>query len=506
MMSAFSKGTVILAVVCLAAAGCASDRHEAAKNRVSKEEAVAQIPAEALDSLNAASDNRHVAFVVKEGNKQVVAWDEKLGKGYDEVASIIFSADGKRLMYGARLDKKWLVVVDGKESPRFDGVAALSFSPDGKTAIYAPRIGGKTYMWVNGQTGPRFETTTFMLFSPDGRHMTYSGKIGDQWTVFVDGKPGPRGEEVSAVVFTSDGRWAYRVRSGNQDIIVTDGGRIGVYPLAGDPVFSPDGKQLAYSVVKDVQEMVLVNGVPEKAYDGIVPESVAFAADGTLGYFARHGKQWLAVVGGRESKAYDTIDKTALVLAPAGKHYAFLVNNNSKMSKQRWFVVHDGQDGQPHEVVEKDKLAFSPDGSRLAYVVKDEDSYYVILDGKNLGGNVFAGKPVFSPDSRQVAYVVVRGGRAAVACNGRILSRYDDAWPPVFSSDGKHLAYIGCLSQIMVLNADGKESKRYASIVEGSLNYLSPSEVNYLALQGDKTQGYKILRVTEDLAPMGGKR
>jgi len=190
-MSSIGRQVGIMTLVLLAAAGCASDRHEAAKDREVSENPLAVMKAESFETLTTSQDSRHAAFIVKDGSRQSVMWDGKAGKKYDEVASIIFSADGRRLMYGARNGQKWFVVVDGKESPRYDGVAALSFSPDGKQVIYAPRQGGKQFMLVNGQAGPKFDSVTFMTFSSNGQHMAYSGKSGEKWVVVVDGQPSP---------------------------------------------------------------------------------------------------------------------------------------------------------------------------------------------------------------------------------------------------------------------------------------------------------------------------
>lgn len=60
--------------------------------------------------------------MAKAGDKWLVVIGGKGGKPYDDIGSIIFSPDSKRLAYGAFLEDRGFVVLDGEEGKAYDGI------------------------------------------------------------------------------------------------------------------------------------------------------------------------------------------------------------------------------------------------------------------------------------------------------------------------------------------------------------------------------------------------
>lgn len=69
---------------------------------------------------------------------------------------------------------------------------------------------------------------------------------------------------------------------------------------------SPDSKRVAYEAGRGKKQLVVVDGVEGKEYDGIGEWSALSSPDSKrVAYGARRGKKWLVVVDGVEGKEYD---------------------------------------------------------------------------------------------------------------------------------------------------------------------------------------------------------
>ncbi len=277
-----------------------------------------------------------MAFMIRKGTKRHVVVD---GKGHPEYGhvdehSLIFSPDGKRLAYavgkmGTKTITKWFAVVDGKPQPEYDDIGKpkpvgnryqrrLIFSPDGKRVAYVAKRGSKYLVVVDGKPGPEYRDIVegSPLFSPDGKRVAYAAMKPDKLVfAVVDGIPGPGHDGIDnhTLVFSPDGkRVAYAAKKGRKWLLVVDpspgdsrlrqgyagqageaGGKGGPeYDRIRKPVFSPDGKRVAYVAQKGnwgrggVQIFqVVVDGQPGPVYDEIVTRPT-FHADGRVEYLA----------------------------------------------------------------------------------------------------------------------------------------------------------------------------------------------------------------------------
>lgn len=165
---------------------------------------------------------------------------KKIGP-YDSILRPVIGPDRTTVAFHAMKGGKWLSVVGKRESPaRYDGVgdAPLIFSPDGSKIAYAARRGGEQKKM--GISGGKW----MMVVSP-------AKKAGEV-------KEGPSYDMVNSPVFSPDGRRiAYRARTGPMDnakrfIVIADAetGKVIKESPAGDeiwpPVWSADSKAVGY--------------------------------------------------------------------------------------------------------------------------------------------------------------------------------------------------------------------------------------------------------------------
>jgi hypothetical protein len=107
---------------------------------------------------------------------------------------------------------------------------------------------------IDGVAGPEFDLVLDPVLSPDGLHVAYLGKSGDATTLMVDGRAVAR------------------------------------EPWAGEgaPVFSADGRRVAYFSRRQAQWFAVVDGTPGPAFDGVHSATLIAAGSG-FEYLATRG-------------------------------------------------------------------------------------------------------------------------------------------------------------------------------------------------------------------------
>jgi hypothetical protein len=249
-----------------------------------------------------------VAFVAGEGGRQVIVLDgsEYSLYGPDWTVSwpLCFSDDGSGVAcrLTSKTSQSGCIAVDGKRGEEFDRVGPPVLSGDGKHVAYRAHLGGRCFVVVDGDPGPDFEFMCDPAISADGKVVAYGAKQAGQWTLFVGSARTPIPRQPSFVFLSPDGRsvgyglpdsqggGASRVR------VVVNGKPGDAFSIVGVPVFSPDGKTLAYSADDGFRRCIVIGDrsvdVPGREGDPV------FSPDGRkVGYGARIGRDiWWKVL------------------------------------------------------------------------------------------------------------------------------------------------------------------------------------------------------------------
>jgi S1-C subfamily serine protease/WD40 repeat protein len=280
-----------------------------------------------------AEERFHKCFVILDGVKQAA---------YDNITGLTFSPDGRHFAYFARTHQErkdeWVAVVDGQPGPVYDDLGhawpvgawpcAPAFSADGRHLAYGARRGDKQFLVVDGKEGKEYELPInqrgilpLPTFSPDGSRLAYyvqysanagkgprlPGSAKDCWRVVVDDKEGEEFDEAPG-------------RSGMAQV------------RFGTPVFSPNGKHIAYTACFGLESCVVLDGVVGKKYRSA--GLLTFSPDSRhLAYVAASGSgnrfDYLVVRDGKEGKTYPGMmvndPEDGLVFSPDSQHLAYVV-------------------------------------------------------------------------------------------------------------------------------------------------------------------------------------
>lgn len=298
---------------------------------------------EAIYSIEFSPDGSRIAYVASKAGKQFVVVDGKPWAKYDEVHdpltfspdgkrlacvvlnydsngngtycvlvdgnpgpkfkdiftnSLMFSADGKHIAYTASADgEHYCVVVDGKPGPAYEEIGGYGggmssahqmFGPNGEV-VYRARRAGKYYMVIGGKSSAAYDDIPdpFPVFSADGKHYAFRVQQGEKWSVVLDGVQGRDYQLVGhdSVMFTGDGRLVYSASKPDAFLTVIDGKE---YVDMFHPVFSPDGKHIAYQHRSEEDwlnpHVVIVDGQKAGSFAWVL--TPRFLQDGSLEFLA----------------------------------------------------------------------------------------------------------------------------------------------------------------------------------------------------------------------------
>ena len=128
---------------------------------------------------------------------------------------------------------------------------------------------------------------------------------------------------------------------------------------------------------------VRIDGKAGKRYSEIAAATPVFSADGrSVAYAARNGLDWLWVINGAEGPTFPALTPTSFVFSEDGKHHAYVAIPDDR----RTVLMVDGlpkAEGGWEDVMPADMMPLlSRDGSRLAFVetMKAENKMRVNLD------------------------------------------------------------------------------------------------------------------------------
>ncbi len=405
--------------------------------------------------------------------------DDKPTIPFDGMSRAIFSPYSKRLGFAGRTGKTWRLVLDGKTVAQdADDAPAnpIVFSPDSAHVAWVVQKDSQFLVAVDGRQWPPIEAGAMgtMAFSPDSRHLAAVVHVRAAWMIYLDGLAlaEPAGQNLPAATRPGGmprlerfGQWTWRPDSKGLGFYAAFAGstwqvfsqkldgtvEFASVPCDGvmkdSPVFSPDGKALAFGVTSKGKWAVAQNSSgsatvpttaaasPPMAFDQLLAESLTYYVPATpesqpaLLYLAQQNKKWRLYVNDKPTDdLFDAISLGSFILSPDKHHFAFAGIENGQT-----VVIRDGAVLARHEEVGGATLAFSPDSQHLAYAARNGGSWCACVDG--IGGTAFtvlAGiPPAFSPDSSRIAFAALDGQktwRLVVGKDGDLRSKAYDAF------------------------------------------------------------------------------
>lgn len=433
------------------------------------------------DSMAVSPDGSRLAVVVESGpskTRRVLVDGRHVGGIYDEIGSgtPIFSWDSKRVAFVGRHKKQCFVVVDDKVSEAYTiedntkgrwPVAALVFSPDSKHIAYQVHQKNGTTLVVDGKSygpyddvavsgGKRVWGVWEFMFSPDSKSFAFRARKGK--SMFA-----------CAGTLVPDHYWKQQFITAGPFEAVGQGTPVWTSPARGI------SSGFAFIVRQGGSENILILPVLGRktgpGYDAIVRNSVVSLGGRNLSYVARKNSKSVAVLRGREGKAYD--DLSSLVINRGRTAYAAAVGNEVCM-------VIDGREGPRYEGVRYPGTVFGPQGKRVAYAVRKGGKSAVWIEGKESKwyDRVDYSSLTFSPDGSRVAFAANSKTGAKVVLDGVEGLSFSEVSHLVFNADGSRFAYVGRLGLKHWLVLDGKKLGPYDDVLGNTFTF-SPDGKRY---------------------------
>lgn len=296
----------------------------------------------------------------------------------------------------------------------------------------------------------------------------------------VDGRVFGPYSDVTQPIFSRDGtRFAFAAAPSQRVfdesfLVVVDGEATKEYEgIGGSPVFSPNGKRVAYARATKKAGFAVIDGVESPGWGYIYTNQEFFGPDSAhVAYLAQKDKEWAVVLDGtrleetaaryistlrlldkgllfasRENGQHFVVargtregpyeDISQLVLSKDRRHYAYV----AKLSKKKFVVVHDGRRGEEFQ----DEQSFSAphlSGGRFFYSIRRGDRAVLVIDGKDaFWGDGPAMPGAYSADEQHFAFAALRGGETMLFRDGRESRLHAMPEVLVLSPSGTQLLY-----------------------------------------------------------------
>ena len=228
------------------------------------------------------------------------------------VLFIIFTCNASNTTQSSAVKKQaiWTPGTQDKDAP-------FTVSPDNRYIAAVVKRGDKNAFLINGKEIAVYdEINTYT-------NMTFSLNYGTSGTF--------KSAQTNVATFSQEGgHVAFVARKDKTEMAVVDGKEGPAYASVFLPVFSRDGKRVAYEASPDGKKRVIItDGVPSDQYDDIA-EGPLFSPDGThLAYRAGLSDKYFVLLDGYCGRSYDhSGGRSSMTFSPDGRRFVYEANMN----------------------------------------------------------------------------------------------------------------------------------------------------------------------------------
>ena len=305
---------------------------------------------------------------------------------------------------------------------------------EGKAGAWIVRFDGK-------QQGGAFEDIVGIAISPDGAHLHFIGKRNGMEVHVVDGKDRtPEYTSFRNLVFQPHGdSIAYSACSEKKKcrLFIDEKAQGAEYEDISRPLYSSDGKRLAYFAKRDKIWIAIVDG-KQTGPDLETFGYWGFSGDASHFYSAawvKGAKKWSYLVDGAEGPGFEAI--SPISFSSDSKHFAYSgadAHPGFKKQKTSGTVVLDGKPLASYEGkgLAGSWTAFSGTSESMATGPRDFDPDFHGVSNPGLDAN---GNLIYAARRDKGDVVVMQGDQAGPS--------FDDIVSGIaYTDDGAHFAYV----------------------------------------------------------------
>jgi hypothetical protein len=243
---------------------------------------------------------------------------------------------------------------------------------------------------------------------------------------------------------------------------------------------SPDGKRFAYAARKGKQWLAVIDGKEGPAFD-LMGREPFFNIDGShVAYAAQKGVSQVVMLDGKEVGFYEDLVYSRLIFSRDGKRLAF-----PAQIRRKWAAVVDGEAGEDVDEIDEGPILGGADGAHVAYTARRLGQWYVVSDGKPGPTYDRVACLTYSPDGptgrplggKHLAYCARKDGRWCVVADGKEGAFYDGTDGVVYSPAGDRLAYKAFDGGKRFVVVDGQPSNGRPVGPQGKFDVIVESPV-----------------------------